>query len=110
MIVDDEPDIRLALRVALSACGYEVLAADSADTALEQLSVALPDFVLLDVHMPGQNGLDTCRSIRARCPARIIMMAANSSAEETAEGVRAGVDDWLRKPFSIQELLSRLRG
>lgn len=110
MIVDDKVDIRLALRVALSARGFEVVEAGSGEEALEQLRAgAGPDIILLDVNMPGLGGLHACRSIQAISHARIIVMSAQRSETGKAEALSAGADEYISKPFSIEELTLRIR-
>jgi two-component system KDP operon response regulator KdpE len=109
MVVDDEPDIRMALQVGLRAHGYEVVVAATGEEALEKLSTEKPDVVVLDLDMPGSGGLETCRAIRATLSARIILMSARSSGVEKDEALSAGAADFLGKPFSIDELIARIR-
>jgi len=110
MIVDDKADIRLALRIALSARGFEVVEAGSGEEALEKLRAeAAPDIILVDVNMPGLGGLHACRSIRAGSPARIIVMSAQRSETGKSEALSAGADEYISKPFSIEELMLRIR-
>jgi DNA-binding response OmpR family regulator len=82
VIVDDKADIRLALRIALSARGFEVVEAGSGEEALEKLQTETPDIILLDINISGVGGLHACRSIRATSPARIIVMSAQSQRRE----------------------------
>jgi len=110
MIVDDEADIRLALRIALSSRGFDVVEAESGEEALKKLLADMrPDIVLLDVNMPGLGGLHACRSIRAGSPARIIVMSAQTSETGKAEALSAGADGYIGKPFSIEKLMLRIR-
>jgi two-component system, OmpR family, KDP operon response regulator KdpE len=110
MIVDDKADIRLALRIALSARGFEVVEAGSGEEALKKLRAEPgPDIILLDVNMPGLGGLNACRSIRAGSPAQIIVMSAQTSGTGKAEALSAGADVYIGKPFSIEELMLRIR-
>jgi DNA-binding response OmpR family regulator len=106
MIVDDDSDIRTALRIALSSRGYDVVDAGTGEEALEKLR---PDInvVVLDVGLPGTGGLHTCRLIRAKSRARIIMMSAQS-ADGEAEALSAGAGEYMVKPFSVEELIARL--
>ena len=109
MIVDDKAGIRLALRIAFSARGFEVVEAGSGEEALEKLRTeAVPDIILLDVNMPGLGGLHACRSIRASSPARIIVMSAQGSETGKAEALSAGANEYISKLFSIEELMSRI--
>jgi two-component system KDP operon response regulator KdpE len=106
MIVDDDSDIRMALQIALSSRGYDVVDAATGDEALEKLR---PDInvVVLDVGLPGAGGLHTCRLIRAKSRARIIMMSAQRSHGE-AEALSAGAGEYMVKPFSVEELIARI--
>jgi DNA-binding response OmpR family regulator len=109
MIVDDKADIRIALRIALSARGFEVVEAGSGEEALEKLRAEPgPDIILFDVNMPGLGGLHACRSIRASSHARIIVMSAQSSETGKADALSAGADEYISKPFSIEELMLRI--
>jgi len=110
MIVDDKADIRLALRIALNARGFEVVEAGSGEEALKKLRAEeSPDIILLDVNMPGLGGLHACRAIRAGSPAQIIVMSAQSSETGKAEAFSAGADGYIGKPFSIEELMLHIR-
>jgi two-component system response regulator MprA len=111
LVVDDEPAVRDALRRALRLEGYEVeLAADGAE-ALERLQgAAPPDALLLDVLMPGVDGLEVCRELRrsgSRVP--VLMLTARTEVSDRVSGLDAGADDYLPKPFALQELLARIR-
>ena len=109
MVVDDEPDIRMAVQVGLRAHGYEVVVAATGDEALGKLSAEKPDVVVLDMDMPGPSGLETCRAIRSASSAPVILMSARRSGEEKADALSAGAADFLGKPFSIDELIARIR-
>jgi two-component system response regulator MprA len=111
LVVDDEPAVRDALRRALRLEGYEVeLAADGAE-ALERLEGGVqPDALLLDVLMPGVDGLEVCRQLRrsgSRLP--VLMLTARAEVSDRVSGLDAGADDYLPKPFALQELLARIR-
>jgi two-component system response regulator MprA len=112
LVVDDEPAVREALKRALSVDGYRVeLAADGAE-ALEKLasSNSSPDAMVLDILMPGVDGLEVCRLLRRagnRIP--ILMLTARDAVSDRVEGLDAGADDYLVKPFALEELLARLR-
>ncbi len=109
LVVDDEPPLRRVMRAALAAEGYEVAEARSGEEALEKLAPSKHDLVLLDVNMPGMGGLETCRAIRAACDAGIIMLTVRNSAKDKVQALDAGADDYVTKPFSMPELLARIR-
>ncbi len=110
LVVDDEPAVRTALERALRLEGYDVeLAADGAE-ALQRLSLHTPDAVVLDVLMPNVDGLEVCRRLRAaddRTP--VLMLTARDSIGDRVAGLDAGADDYLVKPFALEELHARLR-
>ena len=109
-MVDDEPAVRTALERALRLEGYEVeLAADGSE-ALHRLAVSSPDAIVLDVLMPEVDGLEVCRRLRAaedRTP--VLMLTARDAVEDRVAGLDAGADDYLVKPFALEELFARLR-
>ena len=111
MVVDDEPAVRDALRRALRLEGYDVaLAADGAEALSQLADGARPDALLLDVLMPGMDGLEVCRRLRrsgSRLP--VLMLTARAEVSDRVSGLDAGADDYLAKPFALQELLARLR-
>jgi two-component system response regulator MprA len=110
LIVDDEPAVRAALDRALRLDGYEVeLAADGRE-ALDRLAEARLDAVVLDVAMPGIDGLEVCRRMREagdRTP--VLMLTARDAVDDRVAGLDAGADDYLVKPFALKELKARLR-
>jgi two-component system response regulator MprA len=110
LVVDDERAVRESLRRALELEGYEIeLAADGGE-ALAQLESDQPDAVILDVLMPGVDGLEVCRRLRRsgnRIP--ILMLTARDAVENRVEGLDAGADDYVTKPFALDELLARVR-
>jgi two-component system response regulator MprA len=111
LVVDDERPVRDSLRRALELEGYSVdLAVDGAD-ALHQLEAnGQPDAVVLDVLMPGVDGLEVCRRLRAKGNAvPVLMLTARSEVQDRVAGLDAGADDYLPKPFALEELLARLR-
>ncbi|HEX3622949.1 MAG TPA: response regulator transcription factor [Acidimicrobiales bacterium] len=110
LVVDDEPAVRTALGRALRLGGYEVDAAADGNAALETLSSTAPDAVLLDVLMPGIDGLDVCRTLRRRGDqVPILMLTARDSVADRVAGLDAGADDYLVKPFHLEEMLARVR-
>lgn len=110
LVADDEPAVRKALQRALSGGGYEVELAADGDEALAQVEAAEPDAVVLDVLMPGTDGLEVCRRLRARGSAvPILMLTARDAVSDRVAGLDVGADDYLVKPFALEELLARLR-
>jgi two-component system KDP operon response regulator KdpE len=109
LVVDDEPQLRHALRTTLSALGFVVDDAASGEAALETLRTERFDLILLDVNMPGISGLETCRAIRARSDAGILMLTVRGRAEDKIEALDAGADGYVTKPFDVNELLARIR-
>ena len=110
LVVDDEPSVRQALQRALTFEGYDVLVAPDGHTALDTLLNRPADAILLDVAMPGIDGLEVCRRLRAagdRTP--ILMLTARHATADRVAGLDAGADDYLVKPFALEELLARLR-
>src|ERR1700720_2622287 len=109
LVVDDEPQIRRVMRTTLSSNGYTVLEARSGDEALETMRKERPELVLLDVNMPGKSGLETCREIRDQSDVAIIMLTVRNSERDKVLALDAGADDYVVKPFGMQELLARIR-
>jgi two-component system, OmpR family, response regulator MprA len=110
LVVDDEPDLRTALARALRIECYDVELAADGHAALDALATGPPDAVLLDVAMPGLDGLEVCRRLRAtgdRTP--VLMVTARETVEDRVAGLDAGADDYLVKPFDLRELHARLR-
>ena len=109
-MVDDEPQIRRVLRATLSAEGYTIVEARDGDAALAEFRRERPDLVLLDMNLPGLvDGLATCRDIRAGSNVPIIMLTVRSSEKDKVRSLDAGADDYVTKPFSMEELLARIR-
>ena len=109
LVVDDEPAIRQALDLVLRLHGFEVALAADGREALQALALK-PDAVILDVLMPAPDGLEVCRRIRAaanRTP--VLMLSAKAEVGERVEGLEAGADDYLAKPFAHEELIARVR-
>jgi len=109
-VVDDEPAVRQALQRALTFEGYDVRTAADGHAALDALLTDPADAILLDVAMPGVDGLEVCRRLRAagdRTP--ILMLTARHATADRVAGLDAGADDYLVKPFALEELLARLR-
>src|SRR5207249_10874290 len=108
LVVDDDPQIRRVLRTALIAQGYEVADARNGEEAVEKLHDEKPDLVILDMNMPRMNGLETCRSIRTTSEVPIIMLTVRDAESDKVGALDAGADDYMTKPFSSRELLSRV--
>ena len=110
LVVDDEPAIREAVARALRANGYDVALAPDGETALQSVYALRPQAIVLDVMMPGVDGLEVCRRLRAsgaRVP--VLMLTARDAIDERVAGLDAGADDYLVKPFALDELLARVR-
>jgi two-component system, OmpR family, response regulator MprA len=110
LVVDDDRAVREALRRALTLAGYEVQCAEDGPQAIELVAQAVPDAVVLDVGMPGIDGLEVCRRLRLlgnRVP--ILMLTARDAIADRIDGLDAGADDYLVKPFDVGELRARLR-
>jgi two-component system, OmpR family, response regulator MprA len=111
LVVDDERAVREALRRALELQGYEVdLASDGAEALARLAANGQVDAVVLDILMPGIDGLEVCRQIRRRGSAvPVLMLTARDAVGDRVEGLDAGADDYLVKPFALEELLARVR-
>ncbi len=111
LVVEDEEKISQFLKKGLTEKGYTVEVAGDADAALERIAAAAFDLVILDLLLPGsRDGLELCRQLRGRgIPSKILMLTARDTVENKIEGLDAGADDYLVKPFSFRELLARLR-
>lgn len=109
LVVDDEQLYRHLLRVNLEAEDYEVITATNGEEALDMMSSAQPDLVLLDVMMPNLDGFSTCERIRQFSNVPIIMLTARGEENDRVRGLNAGADDYVVKPFSATELIARVR-
>jgi two-component system, OmpR family, KDP operon response regulator KdpE len=109
LFVDDDPQIRRAMRGTLTARGYEVGDARTGEEALDSLRAGPYDLVLLDMNMPGMGGIETCRSIRSSSDIAIVMLTVSNTEKDKVESLDAGADDYVTKPFSMPELLARIR-
>ena len=107
LIIEDDKDIREVLDVLLSHEGYNVLQAEEGLSALEMIDDSV-DLIILDIMMPGMSGIDVCREIRKSHNAPILFLTSKSSDSDKAEGLLAGGDDYLTKPFSETELIARV--
>ena len=109
LIVDDAQQVRRVLRTALSAEGYTIFEAATGEEALESIRSSTPDAILLDVNMPGIGGLETCREIRRTLDVPILMLTVRNAERDKVLALDAGADDYVVKPFGMQELLARIR-
>ena len=109
LVVDDDPQIRRAMKATLTSRGYEVSDARTGEEALDKLRSETYDLVLLDMNMPGIGGIETCGLIRSSSDIAIIMLTVSSSEKDKVEALDAGADDYVTKPFSMPELLARIR-
>ncbi len=109
LVVDDEPQIRRVMRATLAGLHYEVLEARSGEEALERFRQEMPDLILLDMNMPGMGGLETCRELRAVSDVPILILSVRNSEKDKVAALDAGADDYVTKPFGMQELLARIR-
>ena len=109
LVVDDEPQIRRVLRSTLTSQGYVIIDAKTGEEGLESVRKNKPDLVLLDVNMPGMGGIEACREIRRSSDAPIIMLTVRNAERDKVLALDAGADDYVVKPFGIEELLARVR-
>jgi two-component system, OmpR family, KDP operon response regulator KdpE len=109
LVVDDEPQILRALRTSLHGAGYEVDTADTAEGALTALALNPPDAVILDLVLPDGRGTDVCRELRSWSSVPVIVLSVVGEEAEKVAALDAGADDYVTKPFGIDELLARLR-
>ena len=109
LVVDDEPQILRALRTNLRGAGYEVTTAESVEEALAEAAMRPPDAVILDLLLPDGSGTDVCRELRRWSDVPVIVLSAVGDETEKVAALDAGADDYVTKPFGIDELLARLR-
>ena len=106
LVIDDDPQIRRAMRTTLTAHGYQLGDARTGEEGLEELRSAAYDLVLLDMNMPGMGGIETCRLIRSGSDVAIIMLTVSNTERNKVDALDAGADDYITKPFSMPELLA----
>lgn len=107
LIVDDDPQFRRTLHLALGSCGYKTCDAADGEEALEAVAASVPDLVVLDWQLPGMDGIQTCRALRARYNVPVILVSGNRSSSKDL-ALDAGASDYLAKPFAIKDLLTRI--
>ena len=109
LIVDDEPQILRALATTLRGAGYEIETAATGEAALAQAAVRPPDALILDLVLPGSSGTEVCRALREWSQVPVLVLSAVGEEREKVAALDAGADDYVTKPFGIEELLARLR-
>jgi two-component system response regulator MprA len=109
LVVDDDPKITNMLRRALRAEGYEVRTANDGSEGLARVRERQPDLVVLDILMPGLDGLTVCRRLREESDVPILILTAKDETADRVQGLDSGADDYLVKPFALDELLARIR-
>ena len=109
LVVDDEPKIRMFIRANLEARGYEVYLATDGVEAVEMAARVLPDVIVLDVNMPRMDGIEACRQIREWTNTPIIILSVREDEKDKVRALDEGADDYITKPFGIEELLARIR-
>ena len=109
MVVDDDQDLAEMLGIVLNGAGYEVDLVNHGDQALDEFRLNKPDLVLLDVMLPGVDGIEICRQIRAESMVPIVMLTAKGDSHDVVLGLEAGADDYMVKPFKNSELVARLK-
>ena len=107
--MDDEPAMVGAVTALVGTAGHQVVTAYDGDTALRRFEEEAPDLVLLDLAMPGRDGVDVCREIRKTSRTPIIVLTGEADELAKVEALDAGADDYVTKPFGKQELLARIR-
>ena len=109
LVVDDNPEIREILHILLEGEGFDIVEAETGDTALKETKTQDFDLIILDIMMPGMNGYKTCKEIRRYSNAPILFLSAKSQEGDKMLGFSSGGDDFLAKPFSYNELVSRAK-
>ena len=108
LLVDDDPQLIRLVRANLESVGYRVLIAMEAHSALELVNMEMPEMIILDIMLPGIDGYDLCQRIREFSTIPIIMLTAKVEDTDKVRGLKLGADDYLTKPFSVQELMARI--
>jgi two-component system, OmpR family, KDP operon response regulator KdpE len=109
LVVDDEPQILQALETTLRGAGYQVDTAATGEDALTQAAVQPPEGVILDLILPGKSGVEVCRELRSWSDAPVLVLSVVGEEREKVAALDAGADDYVTKPFGVDELLARLR-
>ncbi len=109
LVVDDETQISRVLKTTLTAEGYEVKTAANGESGFDAAMDWLPDLIVTDLSMPGMSGIELCRAVRERSQVPIIVLSVRGEEKNKVEALDAGADDYVTKPFSVNELLARVR-
>jgi two-component system KDP operon response regulator KdpE len=109
LVVDDEPQITRVLRTSLSAQGYDIRVANSGEMALEIMKDWQPSLIITDLSMPSIDGVQLCRTVRAISQVPIVVLSVRDKEQQKVEALDAGADDYVTKPFGMNELLARVR-
>jgi two-component system KDP operon response regulator KdpE len=109
LVVDDEPETIKYVSTNLRVRGYDVLTAQDGLTALREFDQSIVDLVILDIMMPGPDGFEVCRAIRRRSDVPIVMLSARGQERDIVRALDLGADDYLTKPFGVEEMLARVR-
>jgi two-component system KDP operon response regulator KdpE len=109
LVVDDESQITRVLRTSLSSHGYDIRVANDGETALEIMKDWAPDLVITDLSMPNMDGLELCRQLRMKSKIPIIVLSVRGEERTKVKALDAGADDYITKPFGMEELLARVR-
>jgi two-component system KDP operon response regulator KdpE len=109
LVADDEPNIRMFVRANLVARDYDVILAKDGCETLELAERFLPDVIVLDINMPGLDGIEVCRRIRSWTDIPIMMLSVRGDDKDKVRALNEGADDYVTKPFSIEELLARIK-
>jgi two-component system KDP operon response regulator KdpE len=109
LVVDDDPQIRRVMKATLVGHNYEVIEARTGEEAVEAMPREAPNLILLDMNMPGMGGLETCRAIRTGSDTPVIILSVRNTEKDKVAALDAGADDYVTKPFGIEELLARIR-
>lgn len=109
LIVDDDLRFRMTMRAALGLRGFTVDEAETGEAALEKIRRYRPDLILLDMNLPGLNGLECCREIRAGMEIPIVVLSVRGEPKDKIQALNSGADDYVTKPFNLEELIARLR-
>ncbi len=109
LVVDDEKEILRALQRNLTAHGYEVFTANSGEQALEEIASHRPDVILLDLGLPGMSGMEVCKRVRAKSNLPIIVLSVKDAERDKVLALDFGADDYISKPFGMDEILARIR-
>lgn len=109
LLIDDDPAILRTLRANLLARGYRVHSAGTGESAVDQAALVTPDLIILDLMLPGISGLDVCRAVRLESQVPILVLSARGEERTKVRALDLGADDYLTKPFGVDELLARVR-